>query len=163
MEKKIVVFFLQNEEFAFDIMKVVEIIRHKSITNVPTAPAFIEGVINLRGRIIPVIDLRKRFKLADAEREKDSRVIIVELKKKQLVGVIVDRVSHVLAVKEEEVLPAPSSIVSVGGKYIESIVQRGERIIVFLNIEKVFSDEEQDEINYIAEKEGGEFEESPYS
>ncbi|MFP4465878.1 MAG: chemotaxis protein CheW [Candidatus Goldiibacteriota bacterium] len=163
MEKKIVVFFLQNEEFAFDIMKVVEIIRHKNITKVPTAPLFIEGVINLRGKIIPVIDLRKRFKLPETEREKANRIIIVELRKKQLVGVIVDRVSHVLSVKEEEIMPAPSAITSVGGKYIESVVQRDERIIVFLNIEMIFSNEEQDEINNIAEQEGGEFEESSYS
>ncbi|MFW6211079.1 MAG: hypothetical protein ACOC4H_03055, partial [bacterium] len=64
---------------------------------------------------------------------------------------------------EEEIMPAPSAITSVGGKYIESVVQRDERIIVFLNIEMIFSNEEQDEINNIAEQEGGEFEASSYS
>jgi purine-binding chemotaxis protein CheW len=160
LDKKIVGFRLKEEEFAFDIMKVVEIIRIKDITPVPTAPAFIEGVINLRGKIIPIIDLRKRFHLLDQERTKGNRIIIVEVKGKQLLGVIVDAVTHVVSVAESEILAPPPSIVSVGGKYIESIVHRGDDIIVFLDIDKVFSDEEHSGIKDMTGLEV-EIEESP--
>jgi len=143
MDRKIVGFRLKGEEFAFDIMKVVEIIRLKEITPVPTAPPFVEGVINLRGKIIPIVDLRKRFKLESAARDKNNRIIIAELKNRQNAGIIVDEVTQVVAIMENEILPPPPSIVSVGGRYIESIVHRGESIIVFLDLEKIFSDEEE--------------------
>ncbi len=162
MEKKIVGFRLKGEEFAFDIMKVVEIIRLKEITPVPTAPAFVEGVINLRGKIIPIVDLRKRFKLESAVREKNNRIIIVELKNRQNAGIIVDEVTQVVTVTEKEILPPPPSIVSVGGRYIESIVHRGDNIIVFLDMEKIFSDDEEKGLADLSSMEVG-IEESPDS
>ncbi|MBN2754171.1 MAG: chemotaxis protein CheW [Candidatus Goldbacteria bacterium] len=160
MEKKIVGFRLKGEEFAFNIMKVVEIIRLKQITPVPTAPSFIEGVINLRGKIIPIIDLRKRFKLHEDARGKNVRIIIIEMHGSQLVGVIVDEVTQVITVPEEQILPAPPSIVSVGGRYIEAVVQLEDKIIVFLDIEKIFSDQENSEMQGISITEAG-IEESP--
>ena len=160
MDKKIVGFSLKNENFAFDIMRVIEIIRLKEITAVPTAPDFIEGVINLRGKIIPIIDLRKRFSLQSQNRDKNFRIIIVELDKTQLVGIIVDEVSKVIVVSEEEVMPPPPTVANIGGKYIENIVKIEDRIVVILNIEKIFSEEEQIDLKQIAELEGGKVEES---
>ena len=160
MDKKIVGFSLKNENFAFDIMRVIEIIRLKKITEVPTAPDFIEGVINLRGKIIPIIDLRKRFSLDTENRDKNYRIIIIELDKNQLVGVIVDEVAKVITVNEEEVMPPPPSVADVGGKYIENIVKLGEKIVVILDIEKIFSEEEQIDLRKLAEAEGGNVEES---
>ncbi|MCE5300733.1 MAG: chemotaxis protein CheW [Spirochaetia bacterium] len=163
MEKKVVGFRLKEDEYAFDIMKVIEIIRLKDITEVPTAPDFIEGVINLRGKIIPIIDLRRRFKLGDMDRTKLFRIIIVEFRKNQLVGVVVDEVSKVMNVKQEDILPAPPTVTGTGGRYIESIIKSGERIIVLLDIAKIFSEQEQDEMIGISEPSGGKVEESPNS
>ncbi len=153
MEKKIVVFNLKDEEFAFDIMKVIEIIRVKEITVVPTAPPFITGVINLRGKIIPIIDLRKRFNMEDKEKDKTTRIIILEFYKNQFVGVTVDNVSQVLNIKDDNILPSPPAITGPGSMYIEKIVKIDERIIILLDIEKIFTSEEQAGLKEIAEKE----------
>ena len=160
MDKKIVGFTLKNENFAFDIMRVIEIIRLKEITEVPTAPDFIEGVINLRGKIIPIIDLRKRFLLESQNRDKNFRIIIVKLDKIQLVGIIVDEVAKVIVVDEEEVMPPPPTIADIGGRYIENIVKIDDRIVVILNVEKICSEEEQIDLKQLAEIEGGKLEES---
>jgi purine-binding chemotaxis protein CheW len=160
MDRKVVGFRLREEEFAFDIMRVVEIIRLKEITEVPTAPDFIEGVINLRGKIIPIIDLRKRFKVEAENRDKKYRIIIVELIKSQLVGVIVDEVEKVLHLKEEQVLPAPPTVTDAGARYIDSIVRIEDRIVVLLDIDKIFSEAEQAGLQEIAKIDGGKIEES---
>ncbi len=153
MEKKVVSFKIKDEEFAFDIMRIVEVIKIKEITEVPTAPLFMEGIINLRGKIIPIIDLRKRFNLESKEKTKESRIIIIELQKNQLAGVIVDEIQKVLNVKKEEILPPPSTLISAGGKYIEAIIKIEERIIVLLNIEKIFTEEEKDDMAQIIKME----------
>lgn len=155
MEKKVVGFKLKDEEFAFDIMRIKEVIKLKEITEVPTAPKFMEGVINLRGKIIPIIDLRKRFNLEEKERTKENRIIIIELQKKQLAGVIVDEIEKVINVKKEQILPPPPTLISSGGKYIEAIIKIEDRIIVLLNIDKIFSDEEISNLNEIVKTEEG--------
>jgi len=151
--KKIVSFKIKDEEFAFEIMKIVEVIKIKEITEVPTAPSFMEGIINLRGKIIPIIDLRKRFNLETKEKTKENRIIIIEYQKNQLAGVIVDEVQKVLNIKKEEILPPPSTLVSAGGKYIEAIIKIEDRIIVLLNIEKIFTEEEKDDLAQIIKME----------
>ncbi len=153
MEKKVVSFKIKDEEFAFDIMRIVEVIKIKEITEVPTAPSFMEGIINLRGKIIPIIDLRKRFNLETKERTKENRIIIIEYQKSQLAGVIIDEVQKVLNVKKEEILPPPSTLVSAGGKYIEAIIKIEDRIIVLLNIEKIFTEEEKVDLAQIIKME----------
>lgn len=153
MERKVVSFKIKDEEFAFDIMRIVEVIKIKEITEVPTAPLFMEGIINLRGKIVPIIDLRKRFNLESGERTKENRIIIIEFQKNQLAGVIVDEVLKVLNIKKEEILPPPATLVSAGGKYIEAIIKIEERIIVLLNIEKIFTEEEKDDLVQIIKTE----------
>lgn len=158
MEKKVVGFKLKDEEFAFDIIKVIEIIKLKEITDVPTAPEFIEGVINLRGKIIPIIDLRKRFNVEIEERDKKYRIIIVEFNKLQNVGIIVDEVTKVISVTDDQLLPVPQTVSQAGGKYIESIIKIDERIIVLLDIEKIFSESEKVELKDITLTDGGQIE-----
>lgn len=163
MGKKVVGFKLKEEEFAFDIMKVIEIIKLKEITDVPTAPDFIEGVINLRGKIIPIIDLRKRFNVNIEERDKKYRIIIVELSKFQSVGIIVDEVTKVFSVTDDQLLPVPATVSQAGGKYIDSIIKIEERIIILLDIEKIFSESEKIELKDIVHIDGGQIEKSPDS
>lgn len=163
MEKKVVGFKLKDEEFALDIMKVIEIIRLKEITEVPTAPDFIEGVINLRGKIIPIIDLRKRFNVTVEERDKKYRIIIVELSKTQNVGIIVDEVTKVISVTDEQLLSVPQTVSQAGAKYIESIIKMDDRIIILLDIEKIFSESEKVELKDIVKIDGGQIEKGPDS
>lgn len=163
MEKKVVGFKLKEEEFAFDIMKVIEIIKLKEITEVPTAPDFIEGVINLRGKIIPIIDLRKRFNVDIEERDKNYRIIIVEIGQSQNVGIIVDEVTKVFSVTDEQTMPVPQTVSQAGGKYIESIIKIDDRIIILLDVEKIFTESEKIELNDIINVDGGQIEKSPGS
>jgi|ERR1035437_1862105 purine-binding chemotaxis protein CheW len=163
MERKIVGFKIREDDYAFEIMKVVEIIRLKEITEVPTAPDFIEGVINLRGKIIPIIDLRRRFGMESKEATIMFRIVIVEYAKHQLVGVVVDEVTKVINAKESDMLAAPATVTGAGGRYIQSIVKIEDKIIVLLDIEKIFTEDEQDKLKIIALSEGGKFEESPNS
>jgi len=160
VERKVVGFKLGGEEFAFDIMRVVEIIKIKEITEVPTAPSFIEGVINLRGKIIPIIDLRRRFKMEGRERDKKFRIIIVELRKSQLVGVIVDEVEKVMVVQDGQMMSPPATVTEAGARYIEAVAKIEDRIVVILEIEKIFSEEEQEGLKDINEMDGGKIEES---
>ncbi len=158
MERKMVGFKLKEEHFAFDIMSVIEIIRPKEITEVPTAPGFIEGVINLRGKIIPIIDLRKRFSLEAAGGGKKSRIIIIDLGDRQYVGVIVDEVTKVINVNDGDVMPLPATVAGSGGKYIEAVARIGEMIIVMLDIGRIFSETEQIDLNEISKAAGGQIE-----
>ncbi len=135
---QLVVFKLANELYAVDIGQVNTIIRMQDITEVPRTPEFIEGVINLRGSIVPVIDLRKRFELEVAEETKASRIVIVETQK-DLIGVIVDAVTETFILESSAFEPPPP--VAVGdSNHIKQVAKRGENIIILLDIDKVLSD-----------------------
>ena len=114
---QIVTFFLSNEEFGVDILLVQEIIRPTTITEVPNTPTFLEGVINLRGKVVPVVDLRRRLDLEVAPMDKSSRIMIIELEDK-VTGFIVDSVSKVMSVHSESIQSAPEIGNRRGGERI---------------------------------------------
>ena len=116
---QMVSFVIEREEFGVDILKVQEIIRLVEITRVPNAPSFVEGVINLRGRIIPVIDLRERFSFDHREADKDTRIIVVELEEK-IVGFMVDAVREVIRVDRNVIEPPPDLAIGIDAAPIES-------------------------------------------
>ncbi|MEW6181600.1 MAG: chemotaxis protein CheW [Bacillota bacterium] len=135
-EGQVVVFKLAGETYGVDIASVAEIIRMESITRVPRTPEFIEGVINLRGKVIPVIDLRRRFDLPKGEQSRQTRIIIVEMGE-MVIGMIVDAVIEVLRVSEESIEPPPAVINGVDVIYLRGIALREERMIILLNLEKI--------------------------
>lgn len=138
---QLVSFTLDKEEFGIDILKVQEINRTPNITRVPNCPDFIEGVINLRGRIVPIIDLRKRFGMRATEQNKDTRIIVVEVLSK-VVGFIVDSVSEVLRIPHS-VIDAPPALVSgIRAEFIEGIGKLENRLLILLNLEKILSSTE---------------------
>ncbi len=140
---QIVSFKIGSEEFGVNILQVQEINRPIQITHVPNAPNFIEGVINLRGKIVPVVNLRKKFGLGEKEIDKNTRVIVVELNNK-IVGFIVDSVSEVLRISKKVVEPPPELISSgIDSEYIIGIAKLEERILILLDLEKVLSLEEK--------------------
>ncbi|MEO9170065.1 MAG: chemotaxis protein CheW [Candidatus Baltobacteraceae bacterium] len=142
---QVVSFQLGTEEYGVDISQVQEIIRMVAITHVPRAPRFMEGVINLRGQLIPIIDLRTRFGMKRIESTKSTRIIVTEIGTKR-VGIVVDSVSEVNNVPIENVEEAPEMIAGVGTEYIQGVGKMGDRLIIMLDLTMVMSGEEKNQL-----------------
>ena len=141
-EKQLVVFDLATEAYGVDIGAVREIIRMQNITTVPRTPDFVEGVINLRGKVIPVVDLRKRFGLTVADQNKDSRIVVVDIGGDDI-GVVVDAVTEVLRISSESVEPLSSVITTADSEYLLGIAKLDDKMVILLELESVLSDEEK--------------------
>jgi purine-binding chemotaxis protein CheW len=141
-ERQLVVFQLGAELYGVDIAGVHEIIRLQSITRVPRAPAFVEGIINLRGKVIPVVDLRHRFGLASVDHTRASRIVVVEISD-QVVGLVVDAVSEVLRITGATV-ESPSPVVAgPESEYLHGIVKLPERLVMLLDLDHVLARDER--------------------
>ena len=139
-EQQLVVFQLGAELYGVEIGRVHEIIRLQSVTRVPGAPAFVEGVINLRGRVIPVVDLRRRFGLPLAEHTRASRIVIVELGE-HVIGMVVDGVSEVLRVNTAAIEPPSPVVAGVDADCLSGIAKVGEQLIILLDLDRVLARE----------------------
>ncbi len=146
---QLVTFTLEDEEFAVDILKVQEINRMKEITRIPNSPGYIEGVINLRGKVIPVINLRKRFNLPVKEYNEQSRIMIMEVCS-IIIGLIVDSVSEVLRIPDDLVKPAPSIATTVSSEFIKGIAEVNNRLIILLEMDKLLAENEQKALTEIS-------------
>jgi purine-binding chemotaxis protein CheW len=146
MEHQLVVFDLANEQYGVDIAAVEGIIKMQAITVVPRAPEFVEGVTNLRGKVLPVIDLRKRFGLPRGETSKDMRIVVVEMGG-ATVGIVVDGVSEVLRVNAEAIEPPSPIVTTVDSAFIRGIAKVSERLVILLDLGKVLSFQEQHTIS----------------
>ncbi|MDF2839664.1 MAG: CheW protein [Clostridia bacterium] len=135
---KYVVFKLENEEYGIDILKVKEIKEMLRITRVPKSPSFVRGVVNLRGEVIPVIDLRKKFNLQSTNDSSSTRIVIVVVDE-ITVGLIIDTSSEVLEIDKELIEEPPATIASIDHSYIYGIGKVGERLIILLDASKIIS------------------------
>lgn len=133
-EVQIVVFRLDKEEYAVSILQVQEIKRMTDITRVPHTPDYIKGVINLRGSVLPVIDLKKRLNLTLADYNDNTRIIIVKVEDLSI-GIIVDAVSEVLTINSECIEPAQSVVGGVSTDYLSGVGKLDNRLIILLNLE----------------------------
>jgi purine-binding chemotaxis protein CheW len=149
MEQQLVIFELAKEFYGVDIAAVEGIIKMQPITAVPHAPSFVEGVTNLRGSVLPVIDLRKRFGLAPAETTKDSRIVTVDVGHLK-VGMVVDGVSEVLRVGSEAIEPPSPLVVTAASTFIIGVAKVAERLIILLDLTKVLSSQEQAQLPALA-------------
>jgi len=145
MDNQLVVFDLANEQYGVNIGAVESIIKMQSITAVPHAPSFVEGVTNLRGTVLPVIDLRKRFNLPAEKGTKDSRIVVVEIDGAQ-VGMVVDAVTEVLSVSDEDVEPPPSIVTTLDSAFITGIAKVDGRLIILLELSQVLDTEEKTDL-----------------
>ncbi|MCX7922397.1 MAG: chemotaxis protein CheW [Clostridia bacterium] len=134
--KQFIVFRLGNEEYGLDTLKITTIVRMMTITRVPKTPSFIKGVINLRGDIIPVMDLRKRFNLSESEETEDTRIIIIKIDE-ILIGVMVDAVVEVLHLTEESIENVTNFTNDLSMDYIFGVGKVDNRIVTLLNFEKL--------------------------
>lgn len=144
-DEQVVVFDVFNEAYAVNIARVHEIIRLQQITVIPGAPACVEGVINLRGKVIPVLDLRKRFSLHVSEHTRASRIVVVEING-QTLGLIVDGVSEVLRVAPDRIEPPSPLVTGIDSRYLRGIAKLDDRLIVLLDLDQVLSPVEQQQI-----------------
>ena len=148
---QLVVFQLAGEEFGVEIMQVQEIIRMPDITRIPQSSDFVEGVINLRGKIIVVINLDTRFGLNSKELDENSRIIIVEIAEK-VVGIIVDSVDEVLRLPASSVESAPEMISSkIQADYLNGVGKLDDRLLILLNLQKVLTEGDMAEVAAVHE------------
>ncbi len=133
---QLVTFTLGEEEYAVDILKVQEINKMKEITRVPNAPFFMEGVINLRGKVIPVINLRNKFGLMSKENDEASRIMIMDIQG-IIMGLVVDSVSEVLRIPSSIVEPTPPLSSDISSEYLQGIAKLDERLIILLDMNRL--------------------------
>ncbi|KAA3615447.1 MAG: chemotaxis protein CheW [Calditrichaeota bacterium] len=138
---QLVSFKLGNEEFGIDILAVQEIIRMIEITRVPNSPNFVEGVINLRGKVLPVVNLRKRLGLPVKEYDKSTRIVVVDLERKT-VGFIVDSVSEVLRISSVVTEPPPQMVGRVDSEYITAVGKLEDRLVILLDLNRILTNKE---------------------
>jgi purine-binding chemotaxis protein CheW len=146
---QLVSFKIGNEEFGVDILNVHEINKMVPITKVPNAPVFVEGVINLRGRVIPIIDLRTRLKLEKKEHDKDTRIIVVEINKRT-VGFIVDAVREVLRIPMNITEAPPEIVTGIDSEFIKAVGKLEDRLLILIDLEKVLSVSDQKQLTAVA-------------
>lgn len=135
-ELQLVSFNIGSEEFGVEILKVQEINRMVEITKVPQAPHYVEGVINLRGKVIPIIDLRKRFNLDVKEYDKNTRIVVVDING-SIMGMIVDAVSEVLRLPSSTIEPPPEIVTGLNAEYIKGVAKLEDRLLIFLDLSRV--------------------------
>lgn len=155
---KYLTFKLSTEEYGLEILKVREIIGLMSITVVPRTPDYVRGVINLRGTIIPVVDLRKKFGMESTEDTEQSCIIVVEVTKNdgsEHIGVFVDAVSEVLDIAENDIEKTPSLGSGVNTDFILGMAKIKDSVKILLNVEKVLTTEEVVELSKISSKAEG--------
>lgn len=142
MENQYVVFKLEDEFYGVNIATVESIIKVQDITKMPHMPDFVEGITNLRGKVIPVIDLRKRFKLHSAAENDDTRIVVVEIDG-IMAGMVVDMVTEVLRVSDDNIEPPSPMVSTVNTAFITSIAKVEDRLIILLDLGKILTIEEQ--------------------
>ena len=140
-------FHLADEVYGVPILKVQEIIGIKELTKVPKVPPYIKGVLNLRGKVMPVIDLRRIFEMEDVEASRDTCIIVVQVQRGEtsvILGVIVDKVSEVLEIGAEEIEPAPSFGTQVDTHFILGMAKTKDSVKILLDIDKIVSEGEME-------------------
>lgn len=154
-ELQLVIFRLKDQTYGVDIGHVLEIIRAVDITFIPGAPAFVEGVINLRGRVIPIIDLARRLGLDPIETNESTRIIIVDVRG-ATAGMMVDGVSEVLRLPVSLIQPAPAMVNGVSAEYLRGIALLEDRLIILVDLTRVLHAEEKQALRQMAQAEDDE-------
>ncbi|TCS82960.1 chemotaxis protein CheW [Tepidibacillus fermentans] len=140
-EVKVIVFRLDSEEYGVDVQQVKSIERMEHITRVPNTPSFVKGVINLRGVIIPIIDLRNRLGISEKEYNDSTRIIIVHVEEME-VGLIVDAANDVIDIPDSAIEPPPKVVGGVEAVYLRGVAKLTNRLLILLNLDKILNADE---------------------
>lgn len=135
-EKQMVLFELGSEIYGLDIAAVHEIIRMQPITRVPKAPIYVEGVINLRGKVIPIVDMRRRFGLEKSESEKNNRIVVVNIQD-TILGIIVDAVTEVMRIPMESIESVSDIVTAANSDYLLGIAKLPDKMVILLELDKL--------------------------
>jgi|SRR5215218_5380468 len=146
---QLVTFRIGGEEFGLDVFQVHEILRHQEPTPMPKAPAFVEGVLDVRGTLVPVVDLRKRFEVHELRYDDDTRIVLVDFGGERL-GLVVDEVSEVMRVAETAVTPPPQYVKGLAAEFIRGIVRLDGRMVVLLELNQILSSQERMQLLFAA-------------
>lgn len=141
-EAKVLIFTINGEDYATDIMEVERILGYEATTKLPDSPKFVEGVINYEGGILPVISLTRRFNLIEHDKKNDSKIIVAKQENNKI-GIIVDVVSEVRDISEDDIEEPPDIIAGISKRYIKGLIKMGEKIIIFLNLGNILTEEEK--------------------
>ncbi|EFE95132.1 chemotaxis protein CheW [Serratia odorifera] len=147
--QEFLIFTLGNEEYGIDILKVQEIRGYDQVTRIANTPAFIKGVTNLRGVIVPIIDLRVKFAQQGVSYDENTVVIVLNFGQR-VVGIVVDGVSDVLSLTADQIRPAPEFAVTLATEYLTGLGSLGERMLILVDIEKLLSSEEMSLVDSVA-------------
>jgi purine-binding chemotaxis protein CheW len=139
---QLVTFKVGGEEFGLDVFSVHEILRWQGVTPVPRAPAFVEGVLEVRGAVVPVIDLRRRFEVPEFGHDDETRIVLVEFGGERL-GLVVDSVTEVLRAPETAISAPPAYIKGLAAEFVRGIVRLEGRLVILLDLDRILSSEER--------------------
>jgi purine-binding chemotaxis protein CheW len=139
---KLVTFRLGDDLFAADIFAVERVLRYMTPTSVPDMPDYIEGVVDYQGRVVPIVNLRRRFEMAELEVRNETRILILH-GGGEWIGVVVDAVTAVTAFDPATVAPPPNLFRGLAGEYLKGIVRMGEKLVIFLDVERLLSSTER--------------------
>lgn len=143
-------FMLSDEEYGVEVLKVREIIRMPTITKMPNVPQHVEGIINLRGKVIPIISMRRRFGLMESEDNIQTRIIIMDVAG-SLTGFVVDAVSEVIRIYSSEIQPPPSMVLSggIGQEFITGVFNHADRLMIIMDVDRMLSNDELESLGGI--------------
>ncbi|MDP2246656.1 MAG: chemotaxis protein CheW [Nitrosomonadales bacterium] len=148
-EGEYLTFVLGTEQYGLEILKVQEIRGYDSVTKIANTPAFIKGVINLRGKIVPIVDLRVKFNIGVAEYNEFTVVIILNLNGR-VVGIVVDGVSDVMALNEAQIRDVPDLVTSIDTQYIVGLATVEQQMLILVDIERLMTSEEMQLVDSVA-------------
>jgi len=149
METQVVVLELANEHYGVDIAAIEGIIKMRAITRMPHAPSYVEGITNLRGTVVPVIDLRRRFGLEQQPVTQDTRIVVAYMEENK-VGLIVDAVSQVMRVTDDAIQPPPSIATTVNSAFIKGIAKIDGQLVILLDLDKILNATEKESLAAVA-------------
>ena len=145
---QLISFAVGEEQYGMDILRVKEVIRTPQLTHLPKSPAFVRGIINLRGDVIPIVDLRDKFGLENKAHTSSTRIIVVDVDTK-LIGLAVDSVSQVFRIPSDQIDPPPPIIGGLSTEYIRGVGKLDDRLVILLNIDNILSGSELNELGKI--------------
>ncbi|HHY64761.1 MAG TPA: purine-binding chemotaxis protein CheW [Clostridiaceae bacterium] len=151
--QQLVKFHVADEVFGIEIKQIYKILKPQEIFKVPNTPPFIEGLINLRGKVLTVFNLRKRFNLPDKENDENTKILIIN-HNDLLLGFTVDSVSEIVRVPDEDIVDTPPELKSFDRRFLAGVARVGEKLILLLDLEKVLTPDEELQVKDIIEEHG---------
>ncbi len=149
--QQLVKFYIADEAFGIGIKQIFQILKPQEVFKVPNTPPFIEGLINLRGKVMTVFNLRKRFNMPDKENDEDTKILVIRMDE-YLLGFTVDSVSEILRVQDEDIVETPPTLTNFDKRFLSGVAKVEEKLILLLNLEKILTPDEENQVKEMVEK-----------